>query len=244
MSVDRMNNIFEDVLTKQGGIIIAGNGEDSWMDLSYGYHPAITGYVHCYIDGISPMLPAIGKTLKDKSFNNGFACLARGFTLPEVSHSEITYTGMLNIREPGELVQGSEISIRFIDTLDLALTNFFTNLFYAMRPLPLVGADESYESQHSNLLQKSGNNYVNHSTINILIFATDPNIDMCTNAMACIGLWPKQLPKDHLNVEIAQNDLYSFTQNFTVAYSYYNSDCLEQGNRVLNIYRTLYDEIK
>lgn len=236
-----MYNVFNDVLTKQGGISIQGEVP---IDLTYGYDPAITGYIHCYIDGVTPFLPYLGRTLEMKQLRAGIPALARGFTLPEISYNEITYTGMLNIREAAELVQGSEVSIRFIDTLDLALTNFFTNLFYAMRPLPLADANKQFAGDHSNLLVKSGWDYVNLGTLNILFFATDPALDMCTNAVACFGLWPKQLPKDHLNVEISQNDLYTFTQNFTVAYSYYNSDLISQGNQVLSMYRTLFDEIK
>jgi hypothetical protein len=225
------NNIFITPLTKQGGAVF---GEINSANI-YGFDPSVIGYIHVYIDGIHPVLmEAAGNIFDTSRFRQAIPTLARGFTIPEYSIQEIDYAGMLHIRTPGQIQQGSELSIRFIDTHDLNLTNFYTRIIKELRPLPLENQDNSI---HKRLVELVGNGWKSNTTMNALIFATDPGLDLVTNAVACFGLWPKGLPKDHLNVEIGDVSLYTFIQNFSSQYIYAGADLLDIGQDVLDQFR-------
>jgi len=220
-------NLFSTPLTKQGGIIPHQIGDIP----HYGFDPSITGYIHIIIDGISPELIRAGSTMDKKSFPGAISTLSRGFTLPELSLNELSFNGMLNIKMPGGIQMGSELSVRFMDSQDLQLTNFFINLFNNMRPTPIQGVDDSI---HKRLTKLKGNDYELQSTHNALIFTTDPALDLVTSAVGCFGLWPKSFPKDHLNIEINNVELYTFTQNLSCSYVYTGAELKDLAQDKLN----------
>ena len=223
-------NLFSTPLTKQGGILPHQIGDIP----NYGFDPSITGYIHIIIDGVSPNLIKSGYTMDKNSFPGAISTLSRGFTLPELSLNELTFNGMLNIKMPGGIQMGSELSIRFMDSQDLQLTNFFSNLFNNMRPTPIQGFDDSI---HKKLSKLKGIEYELQSTYNALIFTTDPALDLVTAAVGCFGLWPKSFPKDHLNIEINNVDLYTFTQNLSCSYIYTGPELKDLAQSKLNEFR-------
>jgi len=220
-------NLFSTPLTKQGGILPQQVGDIP----NYGFDPSIAGYIHIIIDGINPNFIKSGLTMDSFTFSGAISTLSRGFTLPELSINELSFNGMLNIKMPGGIQMGSELSIRFIDSHDLQLTNFYSYLFNNMRPTPIRGSDDEL---HKKLSKLKGNEYILQSTYNALIFTTDPALDLVTSAVGCFGLWPKSYPKDHLNIEISSIDLYTFTQNLSCSYIYTGAELKDLAQDQLN----------
>lgn len=220
-------NLFSTPLTKQGGILPHVIGDIP----QYGFDPSITGYIHVIIDGINSNFIRAGSFMNKETFSGAISTLSRGFTLPELSLNELSFNGMLNIKMPGGIQMGSELSIRFIDSHDLQLTNFFIALFNAMRPTPINGVNDT---MHNRMTKLKGNSYELQSTYNALIFTTDPGLDLVTSAVGCFGLWPKSFPKDHLNIEINNVELYTFTQNFSCSYIHTGTELKNLAQMKLN----------
>ena len=211
-----MDNIFRTPLTKQGGVLFP---ETSGEILKYDFDPAVKGYIHVIIDGLTKEFINASKSIKSSDLYYAIPTLARGFVLPELSLNEIVYEGMVNIKRPGRLQVGSQLSIRFMDTQELNLTNLFISLLHNMRPQPISTNNNTI---HSELVKQYGNDYNYQATLNLLFFTTDPSLTVVTSAISTIGVWPTSMPKDHFETEIGDVTLHTFTQNFSV--SYINTD--------------------
>jgi len=133
----RNDNLFKTVLTKQGGAGFTKSSEGrKSLEGQYDYDPAVSGYTHVYIDNIPKELEGVlpGAFKSTTELGYAIAALSREYVLPESNIESVTYSGMTQFQTPGALKCGSELSIRFIDTIDLQLSNFFRAYIQHLRP--------------------------------------------------------------------------------------------------------------
>jgi len=230
----RNDNLFKTILTKQGGagFTKSSDGRTS-LDGQYDYDPAVSGYTHVYIDNIPKEMEGFipGAFKSSTELGYAIAALSREYVLPETNIESVTYSGMAKFQTPGALKTGSELSIRFLDTVDLQLSNFFRAYNQHLRPKagrPTQSSSKTTsEALHENLLELKGSEWQSKYHMNAVIFSTDPTCGKVTQATSCFGLWPKKNPNEHLSIAIGDVSVFVFTQNFSVSYIYEGTDLIE-----------------
>jgi len=173
------------------------------------FSPGITGYTFAVFSRFStPMLSSFFGMDTPVSL----ATLSRGYTAPSISISETTYSGYEDYVIPGKLNVGKELSIRFVDSGDGALMDFFKIWFSIIKPM-----DKTSYRIHQQMTQKiQGALYKVLYYGSVILFSTDPTLSKVTDAVGFIDIWPTSYPMDILNVEISNTEAAYFTMNFKV----------------------------
>jgi len=195
-------------LTRHSGVPLHLPGDEQFVsEYVADFAPAVTGYTYAIFGSFST-------ELLNMFFNSdtqvALATLSRGYTAPNVSINDLIFKGYEDYSIPGKLTVSKEVSIRFIDTQEGSLMDFFKFWFSLIKPM-----DEQSYRLHQQMTKKiSGSVYQLLYYGSVIIFTTDPTLGKVIDAVGFIDIWPTNYPMDMMNIEISNVDLLTFTMNF------------------------------
>jgi len=195
-------------LTRHSGVPLHLPGDEQFVsEYVADFAPAVTGYTYA-------LFGSFGTEFLNQFFNSStqiaLATLSRGYTAPSVSINEVNYKGYEDYTIPGKLNVGKEVTIRFIDTQEGNLMDFFKSWFSIIKPMDR----ESYQIHQQMTKKINGAIYQLLYYGSVVVFTTDPTLGRVIDAVGFIDMWPTSYPMDIMNIEISNVDLLTFSVNF------------------------------